>query len=235
MLPKYVSIALFLWLIAASATGQSLAPFEAEYRVKMGALRGAMRMSLTHGEDGLVASSLLEPRGLAGLFARGRVEETAWLAIDADRVVPQRYAMIDTIDKDNEEIAMNFDWVTQVASGSSADGDFDHAIDLATYDRTSIQYALMLDLLHGRSAAQYTMLDGKRRKALTISHLGDSVVKVPLGEFKVRKVRHQAANSSRMVTLYCAPELGFLPVRIEQHRKGKLVVRADLKAHRTPG
>lgn len=223
------------WLIAGGAHAQTLAPFEAEYRVKMGALSGAMRMSLANGDEGLVANSLLEPRGLASLFAGGRVEETAWMAIEDNRVVPQRYEMTDTIDRDGEEVTIRFDWAAREASGRGEGGDFAHAIDPATYDRTSIQYALMLDLLHGRSAAEYTMLDGDRRKELTISHLGDSIVKVPLGEFTVRKVRHQAANSSRVTTLYCAPELGYLPVRIEQHRKGKLVVRAELKAHRADG
>ena len=44
---------------------------------------------------------------------------------------------------------MQFDWVAGEAHGEDADGEFTHPIDRTSYDRTSIQYALMLDLLHG--------------------------------------------------------------------------------------
>ena len=48
------------------------------------------------------------------------------------------------------------------------------------------------------------------------------------GEFDVIGIRHQAEGSKRATTLWCAAELGYLPVVIEQHRKGKLRVRATL-------
>lgn len=214
-----------------SAAAQSLTRFEAEYRVKMKGLRGEMRMSLQDSEAGLVANSQLQPRGLASLLVNGQVRESAWISIEEDRVVPRRYSMHDTIARDEERAEMQFDWDAGEAHGEDAEGEFTHPINHTSYDRTSIQYALMLDLLHGRSAAEYTMLDGSDFKELTIRHLGDSVVRVPLGEFNVRKVEHQADNSSRVTTLYCARELGYLPVKIEQHKDGKLIVRAELRAY----
>ncbi|MCH8137152.1 MAG: hypothetical protein IIB77_14350 [Proteobacteria bacterium] len=41
-------------------------------------------------------------------------------------------------------------------------------------------------------------------------------------------MQHQAEGSSRTTTLWCVEELDYLPVIIEQHRKGKLRMRATL-------
>jgi len=58
--------------------------------------------------------------------------------------------------------------------------------------------------------------------------VGVKPVIVPFGRFEAIGIQHQATNSSRITTLWCVEELGYLPVLIEQHRKGKLRVRAVL-------
>jgi len=236
MMPSFVRNILLLTLaIAALGVGPAsfaevtaLTPFEAEYKVKIKGLRGQMTLSLEEVDGGYIARSELKPRGLASMFARGRVEESTRFGIADVRVVPASYTMTDTIGKNEKSGALEFDWASGRATGSTEEGPVAHDIDSATYDRASIQYALMLDLLNGRSATSYTMLDGDRRKALTISHLGDSVLDVPLGRYTVSGVSHQASGSSRMTTLYCASVLGFLPVQIEQYKNDKLQVRAQL-------
>ena len=44
-------------------------------------------------------------------------------------------------------------------------------------------------------------------------------------------IEHQKEGSSRTTTLWCAPELDYLPVIIEQHRLGKLKFRATLTSY----
>jgi hypothetical protein len=56
-------------------------------------------------------------------------------------------------------------------------------------------------------------------------------VEVPFGIFDVTGIQHSRENSSRVTTLWCAEKLGYLPVIIEQHRKGKLGVRAVLTSY----
>ena len=84
------------------------------------------------------------------------------------------------------------------------------------------------DLLNGAASDRYTMFEIDRLRPVNISILGEKVVKVDAGEFDVIGIRHQAEGSKRATTLWCAAELGYLPVVIEQHRKGKLRVRATL-------
>ena len=54
---------------------------------------------------------------------------------------------------------------------------------------------------------------------------------VASGEFDVIGIQHQAEGSKRQTTLWCAKKLDYLPVVIEQHRKGKLRVRATLRRY----
>ncbi len=61
--------------------------------------------------------------------------------------------------------------------------------------------------------------------------VGNREVRTPAGKFEAVGIQHQAENSSRVTTLWCVPELGYLPAVIEQHRKGKLRMRAQLKKY----
>lgn len=234
LLLRQFAVTLGCLLLATAVAAQTpvLTPFEAKYKVRIKGLSGKMTMALRTSEDGFTAASTIKPRGIASVLARGRLDETSNFRINDQRVVPLDYTMRDTIARNDKSASMQFDWAAKMAAGEDDDGLFEHAIDMATYDRASIQYALMLDLLNGRSATHYTMLDGDRRKALNITHLGDSVVEAPYGKFTVRGVQHQTEGSSRKTILYCAAALGYLPVRIEQYKNDELQIQADLAEHR---
>jgi hypothetical protein len=227
---RYLFI-LMTMLPLTAAAAPSLVPFDAVYSVRISAARGEMTMNLTAGHDGLTASSSLRPRGFAKLFASGRVDESTTFAVEEGRVVPLDYAMTDTLGRHDKMAQMTFDRQAKRAAGTDEDGPFEHPIDSDTYDRASIQYALMLDLLNGRRSDSYTMLDGDRRKQLGITYTDDIVADVPLGEYPVTVVQHRTEGSSRRTVLYCAPALGYLPVRIEQYKNDKLNVRAELTAY----
>ena len=84
----------------AAAESPTLVPFEATFKVKMKGLRGEMRMSLSESDDAFAAASILEPRGLASLFAGGRIEEAARFTLSDGQLVPASYRSRDTISRD---------------------------------------------------------------------------------------------------------------------------------------
>ncbi len=211
-----------------ASSADLLVPFEATYRVRMSGLGGTMTQTLQRAEGGYRASSLLKPRGVAAMLAGGALEESVLFDVVEHRVRPLHYTVSDTVGRKDESGELTFDWETGVATGRENDTALNYTLDVGAIDRASLQYALMLDLLRGRSAASYTMLDGDRRKSLIIEQAGDAVVEVPHGEYRVREVRHQTRGSSRRTVLFLAPELEFLPVRIEQYKNDKLRVSAQL-------
>jgi hypothetical protein len=104
------------------------------------------------------------------------------------------------------------------------------------YDSVSIQYELMHDLLTGKPSETYVLFDVDKMRVANVSIVGEKEVVTKAGKFIAVGVQHQKDGSSRTTTLWCAKELDYLPVIIEQHRKGKLKFRAKLvKYSPSPG
>lgn len=214
-----------------ASTSAPLMPFEASYKVRMKGLGGTMTLRLDRDGDMWRATSLLKPKGLAAMFAGGTVEETTVFDLVDHRVRPVRYTVRDTVGRNDDTGHLDFDWDRATATGKDNDQNLEYAIDAMTVDRASLQYALMMDLARGRSAAAYTMLDGDRRKPLVIEQSGERLVAVPHGEYGTLEVHHQTRGSSRRAVLYMAEDLGYLPVRIEQYKNDKLRIRAELVSY----
>lgn len=213
------------------AADHPIVPHEAEYRVKISLLRGVLKSRVEVHESGYRAQSLIEPRGLAGLLKDGSILEKSEFVLMPGGIRPRRYESVDTLSKRGTAMSFEFDWPAGKVSGQYGDAPMSYELTDAVQDRVSIQYELMHQLLHGEKISDYAMLDGDEIKQLTVSNVGMRRIDVPFGEFDAVGIQHSAKNSSRITTLWCVPELGYLPVIIEQHRKGKLRVRAELESY----
>ncbi len=226
-------IGLFILALLATASAsaeQLLTPHVAEYKIKVSMLSGKLNTEVKLTEEGYSAHSVLRAAGFASIFVRGNVVESSVFATDADGVRPLRYSSTDRISKQDKFMEFNFDWDRNEVTGIINDEEIQIALDGLVHDRVSIQYELMLDLLNGTSADEYLLLDDFESKLLAVTNIGTKTVKVPYGEFEAVGIQHRKkkSKSDRITTLWCVEELGYLPVMIEQHRKGKLRVRAML-------
>ena len=89
----------------------------------------------------------------------------------------------------------------------------------------------MLDLINERPKANYVLFDVDEMRTADVRNVGTKTVKTRAGKFEVVGIQHQKVGSSRTTTLWCARELDYLPVIIEQHRKGKLNFQALLTSY----
>jgi len=218
-------------LAIPAVAAPSLTPHVAEYKVKISMLGGQLNTELKLTETGYVATHVIKPTGLSRIVSRGKISETSEFDALSDGIRPRVYSSIDTISRDKNRVSVRFDWDTGEARGT-VDGEEVVSImnDLA-YDRVSIQYELMHDLLSEGPSDNYTMFEIDRLRSVKVRNIGVRKVKVPAGQFDVIGIQHQAEGSKRVTTLWCAEELDYLPVIIEQHRKGKLRVRATLNKY----
>lgn len=220
-------VALALSTVTAQAT-ETLTPHTAEYNVKISVVSGQLRTSLKESETGYIAEHRIAPTGMSKLIARGKISEVSEFAVGDDGLKPVAYRSNDTLSRDKVQADVRFDWDLNRAFGTVNGAGFEQDLAGFSHDRISIQYQLMQDLLHQESTDNYRMFEVDKQKVLSIRTLEARSIKVPAGTFRAIGVQHQAENSSRVTTLWCAEELGYLPVMIEQHRKGKLRVRAKL-------
>ena len=218
-------------LFAAQAdAGIALTPHTAEYKVKISVVSGHLSTALQKTEDGYIANHVIKPTGLSKLITRGTMDVTSEFSSEADGIKPHRFRSIDTI-RDDPDVDIFFDWEKNEAAGAVGDTHVALSLDGISYDNVSIQYELMHDLLNGRPSQHYTLFDVDKMREVDVSNAGTQDIKTRAGTYKTVGIRHQKDGSSRVTTLWCAEELGYLPVIIEQHRKGKLNFRATLLSY----
>lgn len=223
---KLLFLLVFLPFIATAET--SLTPYYAEYKVKVLVISGKLFTEFRQTDAGYVARSTIKPSGIARLFLRGEVVESAWFETSDTGVIPTRYSSIDNM-IEKQEMEFEFDWENGLANGTVGDVEHSVALDGLVHDRVSIQYELMHDLLNNSEDKHYTLLNEDELRPINVTNIGTKSVKVPFGKFEAVGIQHSNEEGTRVSILWCVEELGYLPVMIEQYRDGKLRVRASLK------
>lgn len=223
--------AMILPLASPALAEGALTPHKASYDVKISVLGGTLVSEVAKAEPGYMANTVIKPTGISRMLARGVIQESSYFLPDSDGVLPAQYRSIDTLSSEDATVFLDFNWRDEKVEGVVNDERFEWELDGRVHDRVSIQYELMHDLQNGGAEEQYWMLDGDELKLLNVKNIGTRSVEVPFGTFEVVGIQHSKENSTRITTLWCAEALGYLPVIIEQHRKGKLGVRAVLRTY----
>lgn len=230
-LNKYLLISALLLVTNLAVAEVALVPHKAEYKVKISVVAGRLNTELRETEQGYVANHVIRPTGLmARLLTKGRMDVTSEFVSSSDGIVPDRYRAEDTI-RDKPPVNLHFDWDNNQATGTVGEEEIDLSLAEISYDSVSIQYALMHDLLNGKVSEQYVLFDIDKMRVANIRDAGSKKVKTKAGKFTAIGIQHQKEGSSRVTTLWCVEELGYLPVIIEQHRKGDLKFRATLLSY----
>lgn len=229
---RFVSLSALLLLTGGtSLAGDVLTPHVAEYKVKISVLGGKLQTRLEATDTGYYAQSSIVATGMSKIVASGSIRENSLMTAVDGELRPQQFRSSDTLTKGGEEVDLTFDWARLIIGGSIDGADFNTGINGNVHDRVSLQYGLMFDLISGIERDEYALQDAEQLKLLSITNIGVKSVKVPFGTFQAVGIQHQAENSSRITTLWCVEELGYLPVVIEQHRKGKRQMRATLTSY----
>lgn len=228
----HLTIAGALLGLSLSASAETLlTPHKAEYKVSVGVFGGQLNTELRTTEEGYVATHTIKTTGMSRLLAKGDITESSTFARESDGIRPQRFLSRDTLTRDKNRADIEFDWATGAAGGTVNGEAFASTMGAVAYDRVSIQYKLMSDLMNATSGQNYILFDVDELKTITVQNIGSRTVSVPAGEFEAIGVRHQTPGSKRVTTMWCVRELGYLPVIVEQHREGKLKMRAELRSY----
>lgn len=208
-----------------------LTPHSAEYRVKISVLSGRLNTRLSRTENGYEANHGIRPTGLARMMSGGTIEEFSSFESTAQGMVPVRYVSDDSLTSDKTRADVEFDWQNNTITGTVNDQAVEVVLEEFAHDRVSTQYQLMSDLMNGGVAERYVLFDIDEIKILNVTVVGTREIRVPAGEFTAIGIQHQAEGSSRTTTMWCVEDLDFLPVLIEQHRRGELKMRASLRSY----
>lgn len=225
-LTKLVSLFVLLSCLPGIPLAQAAnitTPFTAEYHViRNGDKIGERTHTLHKQENGYLFEARMHTTGLAALLKSGEVTERSHWQLRNNHVQPQRYEYLDSSD-DSRTTRLQFDWQNQRVTNRVGNKPWGMDIPVGTQDKFGYMLALMHDLQHGNLMPEYQIADGGRLKTYRFISKGKVLLDTALGKLETIKLqRIRVGKEKRKVFIWCAPSLGYLPVKIERHKKGTI-------------
>lgn len=230
-LPRLAILLLAVLSVAAVPVGNAdPAPFAAAYAVKYrGFGLGVLHVELRAGQGGeYVYEHRARPVGLSRLFVSDDAVERSVMRIDGDGVWPLFWRTEDGTSQPDDADTLAFAWESGVVRGVLKHERFELPCEPGLQDRLSIQVAVMTALLRGREPGTIPMVSKDRIKRYSYTRTGVERIRTAAGEFDAVRFESTRPGSSRRSIGWLAPALGFITVRAEQWREGKLETVMEL-------
>jgi hypothetical protein len=157
-------------------------------------------------------------RGVFRLAYSNDVIQKSWFSVIADHVRPAKYRA----EEGGSSASIDFDWDGKHARGISEKKPIDLELNEGTQDVLSIQVEVMLDLKNGNLPKTFHILDKDAIKDFVYTEEGPARLRTALGELDTVVVSSRRVGNNRLLRMWFAPSLGFIPVQAERSRDGKL-------------
>ena len=232
---KMFAAALLLAAMAsAEASAQSpgetgVTPFVAHYLADWkGISVGTSEIELTRGaEPGqFLYTWTITAHGIFRIAYRDDLVQKSWLHVIGDHVRPDKYFG----KEGSKTVELNFDWHDKRATGVSETKPVDIKLPEGAQDVMSIQVEVMLDLKNGKLPKIFPIIDKDQLKEFNYTQEGSARIRTALGELDTVIVTSQRAGNSRILRMWFAPSLGFVPVQAERSRDGKVEIAMRIKS-----
>jgi hypothetical protein len=213
-------------MLPPCATATELKPFAASYEITWhGLSAGEAAIKLEELPDGRWSyHSQTSPRGLGRLFnpAELSMSQRSVFRFQYERLIPESFTADDGTANDSKDQDLTFDWTAGRVRGVAERKAVDLPIEPGLLDELSVHVALMQSLQAGRTPDKFVMLDGDHVKEYLYSAEGEERLQTDVGTFDTVIFRSSRPDSRKGTWFWCAPELGYLPVKIER-REGRNV------------
>lgn len=206
-------------LTARAASADELKPFEATYNwIWNGMAVASTTVKLEkNGDDTWTYTSRSEPRGIGKLMPQ-RPRTVSVLRVTPQGVQPLSYKGDDGTSSDKRTIDVKYDWQTHRVTGVYEQTPVDLPLTPDVQDDSSVQVALMASLLRGQTPDHFSVLDKNSVREYRYAREGEETVKTPFGDVKAVIYSSRRANSPRVNRYWCAPDRGFIPLRVQQNK-----------------
>jgi Protein of unknown function (DUF3108) len=210
-----------------SAADAGIAPFSARYQADWKSINvGTSDLELKQDtEPGhYVYTWSITAHGIFRLY-RDEVTQQSWLSINADHVRPEKYRAEDG----SSSVNLDFDWDGGHVRGTSENKPVDLTLKEGTQDLLSIQVEVMLGLKKGNLPKIFQIIDKDKLKEFIYTQEGTANIRTALGQLDTVIVESRQAGNNRILRMWFAPSLGFVPVQAERTRDGKLEFAMRIK------
>src|SRR5271170_7127339 len=204
--------------VANMAGADELKPFEASYAWLWHGLNVAVStLTLQKSGDTWSYSSKSEPGGIGKAFSERPVQKSVLRVTDAG-VQPLSYQASDGTASTRRAIDVKYDWDHGRVSGVYEDEKVDLPLTPGVQDDASVQVAVMVELLRGRTPERFTLLNKNAVRQYRYSREGEATLQTPLGNIATVIYKSERDGAPRVTRFWCAPDQGYVPLRVQQTR-----------------
>lgn len=225
-----LALGLGLAINAAPAAADVLSPFEAQYKVQRGSLGlGTTVFSLSRDGDCYRYSGEARPNALVALFV-GDVTDESRFCVDNGRVVPRRFEHVESgDDEDSHTLTFKNGEVTYKNQAGQA-RTFEIPPD--ALEVFVIHVAVRLWMAGADEPAQLenrtvTVVDEDEIKTYELAVREGGQIETPAGAWQTLIVE-RVDDPKRQLRFWVAPELDWLPVKVEHQKRDDPVIRMIL-------
>jgi hypothetical protein len=208
--------------------------FSADYVFERGRITvGETRMELERSKNNIYRyTSVAEATGFISLFVRDVLREESIFHFDGEGFWPISYAYRHEGSKKNRNEHVAYDWTSRTARLNYRGHTSEIALQPGAMDRFLLQVAIMHDVRDMALDKTYQVIDNGGIRRYRLSGDKSETIETPAGTFKTVRVERADGGNDKRLRFWLAPELNYLPVRIEQERLNEETLRLSLKAYR---
>jgi hypothetical protein len=211
-------VAAVLLVSTGAASADELRPYTATYNgIWKGMTVAVSTLKLEQTGDTWTFSSRSEARGI-GTLASGVFppRQVSVVRVTDQGVLPQSFKSGGS--DPGKRIELNYDWQTHRVTGNYEGIKVDLPLTPRVQDDGSVQLALMVELLAGRTPPTVQLIDKNSVREYEFSRDGEATIKTPLGDVHTIVFKSQKKYSPRITRFWCAPDRGYVPMRVQQKR-----------------
>ena len=186
-------------------------------------------MTLKKEQDNLYSYEIItRPSGFWRVIIDGSIREKSTFVFNDGLVQSKTYELTDTIRSKPRQSLAIFDWDNLLLSGNYKDRKFELPLNIDVIDRATLQIAIIANNQGPNLSSDYYILDRDKVLKVQVNKKDTVNVRVPFGEFETIEIQHRSEQSEITNSLWLAPELGYIPIKIAQKEDGKIVFSASL-------
>jgi len=156
------------------------------------------------------------------LFGGNLAEEKSRFRLNDKGLQQMDYKYVLENGKEKRVRRIEFDWEKNNVSITRRGKTSRFDITNGMVDRMLLQLVIMQDIANNRLKKSYVAIGKRSPKHIEIKQIGEEMVEVPAGKFKTIKIEglQKRRKGDRITRYWCAQELNWLPIKIEQYRNG---------------
>ena len=201
-----------------AAAADELKPYSATYNGIWKSMTVAVStLSLEQTGDTWTFTSRSEGRGI-GKLASGVFPplQVSVVRVTEQGVLPQSFKS--SGGDPGKSVQLNYDWQTHRVTGVYEGTEVGLPLTPQVQDDGSVQLGLMAALLAGRTPATVQLIDKNSVREYQFTRDGEETIKTALGDVHTVVFKSQKKYSPRITRFWCAPDRGYVPMRVQQKR-----------------